>query len=665
MIFNNDTNKSTTQAAQHARPHKRPLSSIKAMSKTEKLRLALIVLAAPLGFLLVEMGTNPQPLQIAPVFVLLNIALLACIFFIIFLVAQRTRGSIAFFFAICLIAGIANHYVIEFKGEPIVPADLLALSTAAAVTEGYSFSLDIHVIAAVVLFVLYCVLLAIAPKKKITKKSCAINLGCAMVLAAAFGIFTTAIDIEDVTPCKVDPWRVEDSYKEQGSALCFFARVQDVSPKKPADYDPETVDTLLSDAASKASFDKSTIATDAQDVSVMVVMNETFSDLSRFPGLENSEARPDNFYEIASQSIESGYTCVSALGGGTCNSEFEFLTGSSMGHMGAGVYPYVLYDLNETENLASYFSTLGYTTHAIHPESSNNWRRGTIYGQLGFEEFSSITSFEDADRLRGLVTDRSTYDHALSLLQQNEGPQFIFDVTIQNHGGYKTGQIPDSLMCNIELPDGSTSDELNEYASSLKQSDKDLTYLVEELNKLDRPVVLCFFGDHQPSFSSWLFEQTHNGKTADEIGIEAVQERYTVPYFIWANDAAKKAGVTDKNALPSTGANGIKQQTSLNYLGARLVKTAGLPTTAYQEFLLATSEEVLSMNMNGYLTADGTWYRMHEKSDASQVLNNYAQVQYGNLFDRKNKSDLFVAASQNSTAIGTHDKSSRDLQISA
>ena len=46
------------------------------------------------------------------------------------------------FLAACFLAGTANHFVIAFKGQPIVPADLLALSTAASVGSGYTFALD-------------------------------------------------------------------------------------------------------------------------------------------------------------------------------------------------------------------------------------------------------------------------------------------------------------------------------------------------------------------------------------------------------------------------------------------------------------------------------------------------------------------------------------------
>ena len=44
-----------------------------------------------------------------------------------------------------------------------------------------------------------------------------------------------------------------------------------------------------------------------------------------------------------------------------------------------------------------------------------------------------------AQTLRDLITDRVTYDAILDLLKTSEDPQFIFDVTLQNHGGYDTG----------------------------------------------------------------------------------------------------------------------------------------------------------------------------------------------------------------------------------
>ena len=458
-----------------------------------------------------------------------------------------------------------------------------------------------------------------------TPRRAVANGACALALASCFGWWIGTYDIEEAYACTVDVWGVKESYAEQGSTLCFLKRVQDLSPARPEGYDADAVSDLLR----SLSDDSASMPDGAEAPTVIAIMNETFSDLSRYPGLAGTDARPAHYYDIAAEALEAGDAYASALGGGTCNSEFEFLTGSSMGHLGGGVYPYVLYDLDGTESLVSYFSSLGYATHAVHPAESTNWRRDRVYEQLGFDEFADQRAFANADTLRGLTTDRATYDYVLDLLEADEGPQFVFDVTLQNHGGYDVGGLSDELAVSVPLGDGSRSSELDEYASVIRQADRDLAYLVDRLNALDRPVVLCFFGDHQPGFSDWLFEATHDGAAADDLGLEAVQERYTVPYLIWANDAARAQGAHEPQGV-------AHERTSLNYLGSRLVEAAGLPTTSYQRFLLAMREAVPAINLNGFLTADGIWHGFgnEEAAGVLDALQAYATVQYDNLFNK-------------------------------
>ena len=147
---------------------------------------------------------------------------------------------------------------------------------------------------------------------------------------------------------------------------------------------------------------------------------------------------------------------------------------------------------------------------------------------------------------------------------------------------------------------------------------------------------LCFFGDHQPGFSDWLFEATHEGVSADDLGLDAVQSRYAVPYLIWENDAARaikqQRGTPAEHEADALAAGPVEQRSSLNYLGAKLVDSAGLPTTNYQRFLLSTSESIPAVNLNGYLSADGTWHWLDEEADAENLLDAYAWIQYDNLF---------------------------------
>ncbi len=52
---------------------------------------------------------------------------------------------------------------------------------------------------------------------------------------------------------------------------------------------------------------------------------------------------------------------MSAYGGGTANTEFEFMTGTApAANLGSGVYPYTIYNILETTgNLAEQFKSLG------------------------------------------------------------------------------------------------------------------------------------------------------------------------------------------------------------------------------------------------------------------------------------------------------------------
>lgn len=255
----------------------------------------------------------------------------------------------------------------------------------------------------------------------------------------------------------------------------------------------ETVDELIDDPHVVSAAE----ATDP-DVrpTIIAIMNETYSDISTYPQLAESYGGPIPFSTYEG-TIATGDVYVSAMGGGTCNSEFEFLTGSSMGLLGPGVYPYMLYNLEGVDSMVSYLKSIGYATSAIHPADAQNWRRDRVYEQLGFDEFFDITSFDGADYFRNMVSDGATYDKILQIMDEGEGPQFIFDVTIANHGGYDTGTIAEEDMMHIDM-NGEESAEVNEYVTAIARADADLAAFLAKLAQREEPIVVVLFGDHQP-----------------------------------------------------------------------------------------------------------------------------------------------------------------------
>lgn len=81
----------------------------------------------------------------------------------------------------------------------------------------------------------------------------------------------------------------------------------------------------------------------------------------------------------------------------------------------------------------------GYATTAIHPFNASGWRRDKVYKFFGFDEFLSIDDFDEKEVVRLYITDQCNYKKIIDVMERDESrPQFIFNITMQNHGGYGT-----------------------------------------------------------------------------------------------------------------------------------------------------------------------------------------------------------------------------------
>ena len=355
-------------------------------------------------------------------------------------------------------------------------------------------------------------------------------------------------------------------------------------------------------------------------------MNETFSDLSIYQNLHADYQGPQ-FFKNLSDTLQRGALYVSAFGGGTCNTEFEYLTGNSMAFLGTGTYPYTIYDLTRTETLSQQFKDLGYDTTAIHPNHGTNWNRENVYSAFGFDNFLTIQDFQDAEKLRGMVTDAATYDKILQMLDENSNPQFIFDVTMQNHSGYDTGLIPVDKQVNYVI-DGVSDPEVNEYLALIEESDRALEDFVNQLRKLDRKVILVFFGDHQPFFPDEFNDAWFTGES-DAVHNERL---WQTDYFIWANyDVAGRDQESAQDDL------------SVNYLSSVLMDLIGAPLTGYQKAHITLREALPAINATGYEDKSLQWYLSSAATydgypagsaaaDAVQARSDYAKMQYYELF---------------------------------
>ena len=575
----------------------------------------MLLLAGVFATLGLEFSSNHNLAWMYPLCLLLEWALIAFAMLGLFFLFQRRCGGAVVLAVALYVLGLAEYFVILFKSMPISPGDLTALSTAAAVAgTGYTYTITSFCmlsLAFTVIAIQICTLAAqVAPKRqKGSWRGLVLNLLIAIVCLGGIAAHTTLLDYYHTLYIQVYSWRPLESYYRQGFLPSFISGAQTIKPSKPEDYTVSGAKKLISAYAkeydgnnqtggSSAARIEATKQFDEEKPTVIAIMNETFSDLSIYQNMHADYQGPTYFKSIG-DCLSRGRLYVSAYGGGTANTEFEFLTGNSMAYLGSGVYPYTTYDLTDTENLAAQFKSLGYHTTAMHPNHGTNWNRKNVYKDFGFDQFLTINDFQNAETLRGMVTDKATYDKILELLDTNSNPQFIFDVTMQNHSGYDTGLIPYDKQMSLNI-DGEFNSNVNEYVSLIQQSDEALKYFLNKLSKLDRKVVVVFWGDHQP-----FFPDTYNDRWFTNEDDATHQERlWQTSYIIWANyDVAGNTQTSQEDDLSS------------NYLGSELMKLIGAPLTDYQKAHLTLRQSLPALNSVGYEDSQGRWLLSSSKSD--------------------------------------------------
>lgn len=575
----------------------------------------MLLLAGVFATLGLEFSSNHDLTWMYPLCLLLEWALIAFAMLGLFFLFQRRCGGAVVLAVALYVLGLAEYFVILFKSMPISPGDLTALSTAAAVAgTGFTYTITSFCmlsLAFTVIAIQICTLAAqVAPKRqKGSWRGLVLNLLIAIVCLGGIAAHTTLLDYYHTLYIQVYSWRPLESYYRQGFLPSFISGAQTIKPSKPEDYTVSGAKKLISEYAkeydgnsqtggSSATRLEATKQFDEEKPTVIAVMNETFSDLSIYQNMHADYQGPTYFKSI-DDCLSRGRLYVSAYGGGTANTEFEFLTGNSMAYLGSGVYPYTTYDLTDTENLAAQFKSLGYYTTAMHPNHGTNWNRENVYKDFGFDQFLTINDFQNAETLRGMVTDKATYDKILELLDTNSSPQFIFDVTMQNHSGYDTGLIPYDKQMSLNI-DGEFNSNVNEYVSLIQQSDEALKYFLNKLSKLDRKVVVVFWGDHQP-----FFPDTYNDRWFTNEDDATHQERlWQTSYIIWANyDVAGNSQTSHEEDLSS------------NYLGSELMKLIGAPLTDYQKAHLTLRQSLPALNSVGYEDSQDRWLLSSSKSD--------------------------------------------------
>jgi len=563
---------------------------------------------------------------------ILNIVFFELVMVLLYMLIGRLHIALLLETLVFMIYGLANYFVLSFRGQPILPWDFFSIETAASVAGDFRYELNRQATIVLAGFLLLIVIELGFCRNRLKNtvsrfyqgpfKSWAFRVPMTVVTLTLLLGFVSLLHNEEFVQQEL---RMYDKLftptamsKRDGTAVAFLLELQYIDVEKPAGYEKEEIETLL---LSENTYEVHEMP------NIIVIMDEAFSDPAILGEFEtNMDYMP--FIHAMQQGKDNAITGnlhVSVLGGNTANSEFEFLTGHSMAFLPQGSVAYQQYIQAEHPSLASYLKELGYMTMAAHPYYASGWDRDEVYPFLGFEEAFFNDRFQEIYRIRNYVSDESAFDYIIKKYEEKEEdkPFFFFEVTMQNHSGYTEEFENFTPMVTVE---GSDSKSLSMYLSLMKETDAAVEKLVTYFAAQEEDTIIVFFGDHQPTDSVvepiWQLQ----GKNGSELSTEELALRYQVPFFIWANfDIEEQQNV----------------EMSINYLGGYMLEVAGIELPAYQKYLESLREQVPVVTAQYMETVDG-YAGMQEgygewlkEEDSEDLLDIYRKMQYYLLFDNE------------------------------
>lgn len=597
------------------------------------------VLGPLVSYSLVEILNYNQPWSsFSPLQMVLNLVwyYMGALFFY-FVLGRRDRATkVAMVVAWSI--GIINRYAIAFRGRTLFPGDFVTIRTALNVAGNYNYTPDLVMVLTGLAMGGFIALLSLLPSTAPERWRFSWKLFLPTLAGSAAFLYlffcTNVVSDAGISPSM---WTTRGN----GLALNFSLCVRYARVNQPEGYTQSTLESIAQELPSDDAAVPVGAGGTQRPVNVIVVMNESFSDLDVIPGVEtNQDCMP--FIRSLKENTVKGQAYSSVFGGTTANSEYEFLTGNTTAFLPAGTVPYHMYVSDKDPSLARQLGNLGYETVAMHPYYSSGWNRVAVYNDLGFDEYHFLEDFDyddsegSPDIIREFLSDQANYENLIARYEAKKAgqPLFLFNVTMQNHSAYNGEWInlPREVWLTGEYE--GRFHTVDQYLNLIYQSDQAFEYLIDYFSKVDEPTIICMFGDHQPQVATNFYTEALGGEV-DELETGIAEKKQAVPFLIWANyDIPEQENVS----------------LSLNYLSTLLTEIANLPQTGYQKFLGEVYKELPVINTVGYLDKDGNWMPEEEtialSETAQALLNRYRIMEYSNIFDKgKRPADFFALKS--------------------
>jgi hypothetical protein len=345
---------------------------------------------------------------------------------------------------------------------------------------------------------------------------------------------------------------------------------------------------------------------DEKKVNIIFVMLEAYSDLTVFDVLDFEVDVFAPFHRLQAESI-SGTVINNVFTAGTIDTERLSLTGfTRLTNYHARVNSHV-----------HFLNSLGYHTEGFTAVAGWFYDRASVNSHLGFSEHFFLEDFENSNQ-----TDAFFFETIKTLYENRDRsvPYFSFNLSAQNHSPYPHWYTTEPhLIRQGDLSD-ETFNKLNNYLTGIHDTTQRLYEFINTLRDDPDPVVVLVASDHMP----WL---GNHDTGYIELGInvkwwchEGFMNRFTTPYFIWANDAARET--LDNDFV------GYGGSFSPAFLMAEMFNQMSWRGCWYIQALNELRETIDIINLPGRLFRENGELRSRLSPEGEQAYNRFRKLEF-------------------------------------
>jgi len=582
----------------------------------------------------------------------LNVILVALLYLMLLMLFNRFWAASIVILAVGIIVAAIEHFKVEIRYEAILPADLgfLGSNTGNMLTfipAGAHVTILVALGAFAALLALILVLRHFDGRKgrMIRTDNLSLNLTSRLILLLlpilVFALYCIHVSTTDSLANKFSralgdtPSMWDSVYDAQrnGPLVAFTRQLNPKIMDKPSNYSEETMKKVAARYQKEAETINASRTNNLTDSTVVYVLSESFSDPSRVPGLKTNKDSMPNIRKIKAGTT-SGLMLSSGYGGGTANLEYMGLSGLSMANFDSSLsspYQQLVPSQHWTPTINQMWgapaNSLGY-----HPYESSMYSRATNYKKFGFSHFYTLTGpdvikYQDKIDESPYVSDKSSYDSALEGIRSGKTNKFIQIITMQNHMPYHEWYENNDYTAESTTGTPLGDDEqqsIETYQKGVEITDQATQEFLNELDALDKPVTVVFYGDHLPGIYSSASEDGNNSLAL-----------HLTDYFIWSNKASSSQGNKASDAAYS----------SPNFFVAQAADHMNAKVSPYLAFLTEMHSKIAAMEppvvnkiqgwdripegQNIYLDQNGNPMSTDDfDKETKQLLADYKLIQY-------------------------------------